>query len=514
MATYYSSRNFIQKASQHQAHLRTLEELYGLCQEHHQHYRSLLLEYQSKVLNLTEKVSASKIKLDEAKLKLEQEERKLKLEETRQKLEQAEQELGAMDVIKSSDYAIIIDDNSSNNSNQHDGNNKGQEEKAMQEPPEIALVHTDDSNDASAAPAKQPSQGQQHSAKKNQNSATVKVTPTRQSSLPKYSPRRQSLLPKYSPKRQSPPSGAASTPTKETLLNKANNPNQGRNKASPNSYSPQMPNLPTNYKQQNSRQGIVALSPRTASPGSLSSWSPTVATLPEQKTTAGWLKMLSKANKFYRIRHFVNKVKRTEMDPYGRKPALWSLQNGMIMNGVHEVVYQKFQPSSKITVVCRFFNSTPCPVGYSSTQWAMDWEFCKMSAGDIVCLILPNMSNHQEVCFGVVQDHKITLEETRNLANDWGSDVLPSKIEFVSHLLLRRVRWMRKAKLRELPGQRTDTRNNAYVDWLMETSPRHLMNVTGRGARDHLQSEEFLHVSTSELEDEGEEEDGEEEFLR
>ena len=34
--------------------------------------------------------------------------------------------------------------------------------------------------------------------------------------------------------------------------------------------------------------------------------------------------------------------------------------------------------------------------------------------------------------------------------------------------------------------------------------PRHLINVTGRGARDHLQSEEFIYASTNELEDDEE----------
>lgn len=49
--------------------------------------------------------------------------------------------------------------------------------------------------------------------------------------------------------------------------------------------------------------------------------------------------------------------------------------------------------------------------------------------------------------------------------------------------------------------------NKTYVDWLMETNPRQLVNITGTGARDHLQSEEFLHVSTNEL-DLDEEQDG------
>ena len=414
-----------------EALLLALEELYLVCQEQHQHYSDLLLEYQSKTLEFEGKCKTSKLDMEQAKLRLEQYGRKLKLESARKQLEQADQLLGvgatadenddlpnlsSMFSDLTSDVEIDIQNTSNNHIKEIGEVQNLQTDVAAEQspdpeaPPAVSRVRSFDSFLPQPTPTKQLLKGKK-----------PVITPNKRSKLPKYSPIRTNtkndtegnLLVKanpYSPSRSSraasSTNGAANTPSKSPYQAGLVRPKQNA--------------TPTPKKSDTSP--TKSISPQA----NFTAWSPTVASLPTD-TTAGWLKMLSKANKFYRIRSYVTKAKRSPDDPFGRTPALWSLQTNQILSSVNEVIYNKTPGSNaKVTVVCRYFNSTPCPVAYNKTQWAMDWEFCKLSAGDIVCLILPGPK--PEVCFGVVEGHAITMSFRDGLTRKFGAGIFPTHI--------------------------------------------------------------------------------------
>jgi len=61
-------------------------------------------------------------------------------------------------------------------------------------------------------------------------------------------------------------------------------------------------------------------------------------------------------------------------------------------------------------------------------------------------------------------------------------------------LMARNVRWFFKAKTKDLRKFRP---NDIYCNWLMESVPLFLKDVTEKDGLKHLRSAEFLHVSGS-----------------
>lgn len=206
-----------------------------------------------------------------------------------------------------------------------------------------------------------------------------------------------------------------------------------------------------------------------------------------------WTETVRRASNIFRMREFVTRA----VDRWGRNPALYCIANGVIMNSIHSSVVNALLPSTDVNVetATQAIDSLPRPTteGMKTAQWNLDCLFCAMRRGDIVCLMVPNESARHEVYCGIVSSDKVLVKKTDDLvAHNCGL----RDFKDLPHLVLREVQWIRKARVRYLPGQCTNRRGAQYVKWLLETSPKFLGNVT-EGARAYLACEGFWACSTS-----------------
>jgi len=95
-----------------------------------------------------------------------------------------------------------------------------------------------------------------------------------------------------------------------------------------------------------------------------------------------------------------------------------------------------------------------------------------MEVGDIVAMIVPGPPLKSEVYFGVIRsnDLKLMTPSEAEEAEFPAMHLLQGGFRF-NGLMLREVRWLRKAFVRDLPGQKLGKNKQFTVPWLAESSP-------------------------------------------
>jgi hypothetical protein len=120
-------------------------------------------------------------------------------------------------------------------------------------------------------------------------------------------------------------------------------------------------------------------------------------------------------------------------------------------------------------------DSLPVPVG-ETAQWNLDRMFCTMETGDLVCLAVPNEPFNHEICVGIITSKEVMVRKTAELASTCGLrdfDGLP-------HLVFREVKWMRTARVRDLPGQKARKGNFVPIQILYkQTAPVNYYSTIG-----------------------------------
>lgn len=205
----------------------------------------------------------------------------------------------------------------------------------------------------------------------------------------------------------------------------------------------------------------------------------------------------------FRIRQFRSRAVCKDTDPCGRRPALWDLKTGSVLNEADYLPMDRFPSGSSFSSasIAKFCAEERPADNEKTIQRNNDTKFAGMAKGNIVALNIP--SKHKgmhEACFGVVQDDVVRVENTSNLEINEGFPT-PPDFHNIKRLLVRKVSWKRRALFTDLRSA-----DEKYCNWLRESNPIFLFDITeaalGENGNDNkMTTQNFLDVSSCDLQD-------------
>uniref|UniRef100_A0A7S4VUH2 Uncharacterized protein n=2 Tax=Ditylum brightwellii TaxID=49249 RepID=A0A7S4VUH2_9STRA len=228
-----------------------------------------------------------------------------------------------------------------------------------------------------------------------------------------------------------------------------------------------------------------------------------------------WLQILhdNPKAKVYRLRQFVADCKGCH-DKCGNLPSLWAIEKGYIASEARlfpnhvETSKSAFdflqQPLDDIILSTHDSSSWrniigKCEQGRRKTYCNTYIKFACIKRGDVIALQVRSRRPKKGVFyFGIVESDDVILQTVEQVMHDgFPSPKLFEKTIFdCGRIMLKKVRWMRKASARSLPFQSTSKKGANYVNWLSESGVViWITEVTSHGALKKLTSEEFLSCS-------------------
>jgi len=193
--------------------------------------------------------------------------------------------------------------------------------------------------------------------------------------------------------------------------------------------------------------------------------------------------IFQQASRFFRIRQFKEDTKKGGTDKLGCGPPLWCAKNSFCASSARILASIKISDPDEAMKFLRetdeeaLKNScvgTPLFLGESNVKTYTNSykRFASMEVGDIVAMIVPGPPLKSEVYFGVIRsnDLKLMTPSEAEEAEFPAMHLLQGGFRF-NGLMLREVRWLRKAFVRDLPGQKLGKNKQFTVPWLAESSP-------------------------------------------
>jgi hypothetical protein len=118
-----------------------------------------------------------------------------------------------------------------------------------------------------------------------------------------------------------------------------------------------------------------------------------------------------------------------------------------------------------------------------------------MEVGDIIAMIVPGPPLKAEVYFGVIRTNALKLMKPAEAeeAEFPAMHFFQRGFRF-NGLMLREVQWLRKAYVRDLPGQKLGQNKQFTVPWLAESSPFWLSERSEH--LDMIKSQSFFEKTT------------------
>eukprot|EP00978_Attheya_sp_CCMP212_P021414 scaffold62468_cov45-Attheya_sp.AAC.1 len=213
--------------------------------------------------------------------------------------------------------------------------------------------------------------------------------------------------------------------------------------------------------------------------------------------------------RFFRIRVFVGSSK-TLQDPRGRLCSEWCIQNGYIASSSRAIPDRMLhdadageakrfleQPIDYVKHVCQSLQhdyfARDVDNKSAMTRYCNAYRmFAGMKQGDVVSMIVPGAPgpSNRESYFGVITSEDLILR-TKQEAMDEGfpHDHL-FDMDVFNGLMLRKVKWIRKCKVRNLLSQEDISNKVRQVKCLIEAAPFWLMDNTKY--KESFQTEVFL----------------------
>eukprot|EP00562_Extubocellulus_spinifer_P004778 CAMPEP_0178524050 /NCGR_PEP_ID=MMETSP0696-20121128/29430_1 /TAXON_ID=265572 /ORGANISM="Extubocellulus spinifer, Strain CCMP396" /LENGTH=406 /DNA_ID=CAMNT_0020155347 /DNA_START=245 /DNA_END=1465 /DNA_ORIENTATION=- len=201
--------------------------------------------------------------------------------------------------------------------------------------------------------------------------------------------------------------------------------------------------------------------------------------------------------KICRIRIF-NKSSRTEKDPFGRLCSLWCVENGYIASANRVVPYELLEHPAEafeflrgedaVAIRERCMKSPLFDEKAARYHFHQYRTFASLSQGDIVIMQLSGGRGKgkqaaYDVIFGVIRDNEFIIKPKKEALDDgfpWcmvNPDINPKLDPWKNGLMLRKVHWIRRCPLRELPCQ-TQGKTAPQVKWIQEASPKFCVEIS------------------------------------
>ena len=212
-------------------------------------------------------------------------------------------------------------------------------------------------------------------------------------------------------------------------------------------------------------------------------------------STDDWLSAIQAKPEIHRIRQWQKQADDSLRN--SSIPALWCLKNGYITNTATYLPSEEFQAGHQYhrEDLQKYSIPEKRNDNASTKDKNQDSNFCKIEAGQIIALWVPNKGRRgkMQVVFGFVSDDYLRIEDLNDIVAEKGFPQLKAKE--CQRLLLRRIIWKRRALVTEIPdGER----------WLWCCGPAWYANRTDetygkRKGYNKLASPEFLENSYTDL---------------
>ena len=204
-----------------------------------------------------------------------------------------------------------------------------------------------------------------------------------------------------------------------------------------------------------------------------------------------WTQVVSGSDnrKIVRIMEFA-KDSITAYDPQGRLCSLWCLEKGYIACA-NRVVPEKFltdqdgalgylREEQEDLIKAKCLES---PLFSDGTGHLWQYLlFARLRPGDLVILQL-KAGGHApgEAVFGFIEDDSFIIKTKKQILKEekfpWKLDRGATLDPWANGLMLRKVKWMRRGVMRNLPKQMTTKRGDKQVSWMLENVTTFLVEV-------------------------------------
>jgi hypothetical protein len=222
-----------------------------------------------------------------------------------------------------------------------------------------------------------------------------------------------------------------------------------------------------------------------------------------------WRSIANRARNVYRIRQ-MRRHSMCPADPMGAAPSEWVVEKGCIISSSRVLPPDIETPKQAreylkrdvqdIVTKCRELPGWADSIR-QATRYCNGYKcFGLMKKGGIVALHVAYGPRKGVFYFGVIQAKKIYIKSFNELADK----EFPSPHVFEGdrwtrgNVMLRKVRWLRKALARDLPSQTRGKTGAEHVKWLLESGPSFwLSDVTKYGGVDVMRNDAFLESTTA-----------------